>query len=191
MPVSKDTVVTIRSDGDIVSARQQGRSLAAAIGFSATDATLIATAISELARNIVTMRSRASDDPQSRNLSGGYRHRRSRPRAGHPTSRTCCAMAIRHPAAWASDCPASRLMDEFAMNRSRGGNNGHGQKWQVKRWVSNGAPPPPRPGETVPVTGIGQVRCERNDLCRYRRFGAWQSAAAASRSRSDAAAVCR
>jgi serine/threonine-protein kinase RsbT len=53
MPVLQDIVVAIRSDGDIVSARQQGRSLAAAIGFTATDATLIATAISELARNIV------------------------------------------------------------------------------------------------------------------------------------------
>jgi serine/threonine-protein kinase RsbT len=54
MVVLQDIVVAIRSDGDIVSARQQGRSLATAIGFSATDATLIATAISELARNIVT-----------------------------------------------------------------------------------------------------------------------------------------
>jgi serine/threonine-protein kinase RsbT len=53
MPVLQDILVAIRSDADIVLARQQGRSLAAAIGFSATDATLIATAISELARNIV------------------------------------------------------------------------------------------------------------------------------------------
>jgi serine/threonine-protein kinase RsbT len=53
MPALQDILVAIRSDGDIVSARQQGRSLATAIGFSATDATLIATAISELARNIV------------------------------------------------------------------------------------------------------------------------------------------
>jgi serine/threonine-protein kinase RsbT len=51
--VLQDIVVAIRSDGDIVAARQQGRALAAAIGFTATDATLIATAISELARNIL------------------------------------------------------------------------------------------------------------------------------------------
>lgn len=50
----QDIVVPIRSDADIVSARQQGRALAATIGFTATDATLMATAISELARNIVT-----------------------------------------------------------------------------------------------------------------------------------------
>ena len=53
MPALQDIVVAIRSDADIVSARQQGRSLATAIGFGATDATLIATAISELARNIL------------------------------------------------------------------------------------------------------------------------------------------
>jgi serine/threonine-protein kinase RsbT len=45
--------VAINSDQDIVAARQQGRALAAELGFSAVDATLIATAISELARNIV------------------------------------------------------------------------------------------------------------------------------------------
>jgi serine/threonine-protein kinase RsbT len=54
MSVPQDILVAIRSDADIVAARQQGRSLAATLGFTATDATLIATAISELARNIVT-----------------------------------------------------------------------------------------------------------------------------------------
>jgi len=46
--------VTISSDQDIVIARQKGRSLALELGFSSGDATLIATAISELARNIVS-----------------------------------------------------------------------------------------------------------------------------------------
>jgi serine/threonine-protein kinase RsbT len=46
--------VAINSDQDIVVARQRGRALATDIGFSATDSTLIATAISELARNIVS-----------------------------------------------------------------------------------------------------------------------------------------
>lgn len=43
----------IESNADIVEARKKGRELAASIGFSAIDCTLIATAISELARNIV------------------------------------------------------------------------------------------------------------------------------------------
>lgn len=46
--------VSINSDQDIVSARQKGRAMAMELGFSSGDATLIATAISELARNIVT-----------------------------------------------------------------------------------------------------------------------------------------
>lgn len=46
--------VAINSDQDIVAARQKGRSLASELGFSSGDATLIATAISELARNIVS-----------------------------------------------------------------------------------------------------------------------------------------
>ena len=46
--------VPINSDQDIVIARQKGRLLAAALGFSSVDATLLATAISELARNILT-----------------------------------------------------------------------------------------------------------------------------------------
>jgi serine/threonine-protein kinase RsbT len=46
--------VSINSDQDIVLARQKGRALATELGFASGDATLIATAISELARNIVS-----------------------------------------------------------------------------------------------------------------------------------------
>jgi serine/threonine-protein kinase RsbT len=45
--------VRISSDRDILLARQRGRELAAEVGFTGTDLTLIATAISELARNIL------------------------------------------------------------------------------------------------------------------------------------------
>jgi len=45
--------VVIRRDGDIVEARHKGRELAQQIGFAGSDLTLIATAISEIARNIV------------------------------------------------------------------------------------------------------------------------------------------
>ena len=51
--MADDTRVAIRSDTDIVIARQKGRALAAHLGFSSTDQTLIATAISEVARNIL------------------------------------------------------------------------------------------------------------------------------------------
>jgi serine/threonine-protein kinase RsbT len=45
--------VAIAADADIVVARAEGRSLATRLGFSRTDATLIATAISEVGRNIL------------------------------------------------------------------------------------------------------------------------------------------
>jgi serine/threonine-protein kinase RsbT len=45
--------VDVASDADIVPARARGRALAGELGFSRTDATLVATAISEIARNIV------------------------------------------------------------------------------------------------------------------------------------------
>ena len=52
--VEDEIQVPIHSDRDIVVARQKGRGLAVALNFSASEATLIALAISELARNIVT-----------------------------------------------------------------------------------------------------------------------------------------
>ncbi len=48
-----ETRVQIKQGGDIITARQQGRALAARLGFSSADQTLIATAISEMARNIL------------------------------------------------------------------------------------------------------------------------------------------
>jgi serine/threonine-protein kinase RsbT len=48
-----ETCIPIASDLDIIRARQTGRTEASKLGFSSTDLTLIATAISELARNIV------------------------------------------------------------------------------------------------------------------------------------------
>lgn len=48
-----ETTIPIESERDIVSARQRGRELARTIGFSNTDQALVATAISEVARNIV------------------------------------------------------------------------------------------------------------------------------------------
>ncbi|MGE5571842.1 MAG: anti-sigma regulatory factor [Bacteroidota bacterium] len=45
--------VSVRTDADIVTARQKGRVLAEPLGFRGSDLALIATAISEVARNIV------------------------------------------------------------------------------------------------------------------------------------------
>ncbi len=48
-----EATIAIEREKDIVTARQRGRELAATAGFKGTDQTLIATAISEVARNIL------------------------------------------------------------------------------------------------------------------------------------------
>jgi RNA polymerase sigma factor (sigma-70 family) len=48
-----ETRVRVAGDADVVRARQVARDLAARVGFSATERTLIATAVSEITRNIV------------------------------------------------------------------------------------------------------------------------------------------
>jgi serine/threonine-protein kinase RsbT len=52
--VADEIRVVIRTDADVVTARQEARTLGANLGFSSTDLTLLATAISEVARNITT-----------------------------------------------------------------------------------------------------------------------------------------
>lgn len=51
--MSGEASVTVATDIDIVSARRIGRAIAVQVGFSGGEATLVATAISELARNIL------------------------------------------------------------------------------------------------------------------------------------------
>ena len=46
--------IAIESDADVVTARQRARSLAIGLDMPSTDQTLLATAISEIARNITT-----------------------------------------------------------------------------------------------------------------------------------------
>ena len=52
MADERESVIPIESDGDVVTARQQARAMASALELSSTDQTLLATAISEVARNI-------------------------------------------------------------------------------------------------------------------------------------------
>lgn len=52
--MSTDFVVDVDKPDDIVIARQAGHELARRLGFTLTDVTMIATAISEIARNITS-----------------------------------------------------------------------------------------------------------------------------------------
>jgi serine/threonine-protein kinase RsbT len=54
VPVESEERIAIESDADVVVARQRARALAAGVDLTSTDQTLLATAISELARNITT-----------------------------------------------------------------------------------------------------------------------------------------
>jgi serine/threonine-protein kinase RsbT len=55
-----DLVVDVNDSDDIVTARQAGHQLARELGFSLTDVTMIATAISEIARNITSYAGRGA-----------------------------------------------------------------------------------------------------------------------------------
>ena len=55
-----DIVVNIDNPDDIVAARKAGHQLALELGFSLTDVTMIATAISEIARNITSYAGRGA-----------------------------------------------------------------------------------------------------------------------------------
>ena len=52
--MADDVRVAIRTDADVVTARQEARAMGSELGLSSTDLTLLATAISEVARNITT-----------------------------------------------------------------------------------------------------------------------------------------
>lgn len=52
-PSAEERCIPVKTDLDIVSARVEGRNLAKELGFGTIDQARIATAISELARNIV------------------------------------------------------------------------------------------------------------------------------------------
>src|SRR5262245_5843653 len=51
--MKQPTRIPIDSETDIVAARAHGRTLAGELGFSSTEMTVVATAISEVARNII------------------------------------------------------------------------------------------------------------------------------------------
>jgi serine/threonine-protein kinase RsbT len=58
VPDEPESVIPIESDADVVTARQRARQMAGALELTTTDQTLLATAISEVARNITTYATR-------------------------------------------------------------------------------------------------------------------------------------
>jgi serine/threonine-protein kinase RsbT len=70
VPVANELRVPIISEVDIVTARQRGHALASELGFASSDQALIATAISELARNILQYAGRGEVDIAAEHKNG-------------------------------------------------------------------------------------------------------------------------
>lgn len=126
--------VPIEGEADIVLARQKGRELAADIGFSSTEQTIVALAISEIARNIVSYAERGEitfaklDDGARRGLmvvardqGPGIADIDLAMRDGYSTARS---LGIGLPG-------AKRVMDEFEIESERD----RGTTITMKKWL--------------------------------------------------------
>lgn len=117
--MGREVRIAVKTDGDIVIARQKGREIAAELGFEGADLTVIATAISEIARNIVEYTSGGEITMSSTNHAGrkgfmvvardhgpGIRDVNLAMQDGYTTSR---GLGLGLPG-------ARRLMDEFEID---------------------------------------------------------------------------
>jgi serine/threonine-protein kinase RsbT len=132
--VAEELRCPIAADVDIVQARQMGRELAAGLGFSAGDQTVIAAAISEIARNILMYAKRG--EMRLRTVNDGSRHGlvvvaeddgpgiRDVPRALQDGYSTSGGLGLGLPG-------ARRLMDEFEVVSELG----HGTRVTMKKWT--------------------------------------------------------
>ena len=133
-PIDNEICVSIRANSDILEARRQGRELAASLGFSSIDCTLIATAISELSRNIVLYAGSGEIRLREERLLGtagimitavdqgpGIRDVRSALQDGYSTSR---GLGLGLPG-------VKRIMDEFeVISKPRQGTTVTVKKWK-------------------------------------------------------------
>jgi serine/threonine-protein kinase RsbT len=129
----------ILSEHDILTARQRGRELAEDVGFAGSELTIFATAISEIARNIVQYAQRGEitievvrdgDRPGivvvARDEGPGIPDIEQAMRDGYSTGRS---LGLGLPG-------ARRLMDEFHLQSEPG----HGTTVTMKKWVRTPSP---------------------------------------------------
>jgi serine/threonine-protein kinase RsbT len=132
----EEVTIAISQDRDIVTARQRGRGMASKIGFSSTDQISIATAISELSRNIVEYARegeiaiavvRAQDNGQTgiqitaRDNGPGIHDIGLAMKDGYSTSRS---LGLGLPG-------TKRLMDEFEIDSKPG----KGTRITIRKWL--------------------------------------------------------
>jgi len=126
--------LVITSGADIVAARQQGRNLASQLGFSDVDQIVIATAISEVARNIVEYAQQGEIRISALHSGGrtgimiiaedhgpGISDLTQAMQVGYSTGR---GLGLGLPG-------AKRLMDEFEVNSVKG----KGTKVTMRKWI--------------------------------------------------------
>jgi serine/threonine-protein kinase RsbT len=129
-----EAAILIQHDADVLAARKAARTLAVRLGFSSTDLALIATAISEIARNILTYAKRgemtfeAVQEPARRGIvvvakdSGpGIPDIAQAMQDGYSTGN---GLGLGLPG-------ARRLMDEFTIESKAG----HGTTIVMKKWT--------------------------------------------------------
>ena len=134
LQVGTEVRVRIQSSADIVTARQEGRSMAATLGFGTTTLTIIATAISEVARNIVEYAKEGEIaiaplgngtvkglQIVARDQGPGIVDLETAMRDGYSTSKS---LGMGLPG-------AKRLMDEFEITSARG----EGTTITMKKWI--------------------------------------------------------
>ena len=158
-----DVAVPVTGSDDIVVARQAGRDLAESLGFSLTDITLIATAISELARNITSytnggeVRLRTVDEHGRTGLvveaidSGpGIADVDRALEDGYSTS---AGMGLGLPG-------ARRLMDEFEIRSAVG----RGTTVIMKKWARGQCLRPARPARSSGLSPGNRCRMRTNPV---------------------------
>jgi serine/threonine-protein kinase RsbT len=135
--VADDIRIPIDRDADVVIARQRGRDLAAEVGFAGSDLTVIATAISEVSRNIVSYATRGEiilQVAEEQNRRGIVVVARDEgpgipdvARAMRDGFSTAGSLGLGLPG-------ARRLMDDFGIESSVGS----GTVVTMKKWVKTG-----------------------------------------------------
>lgn len=135
---STDIRVPVAKEGDVVLARQSGRALAIKLGFEHSDPMFIATAISEIARNIIVHAARG--EVTIRPIADGMRHGievvatdegpgiPDIPRAMQEGYSTVNSLGLGLPG-------ARRLMDEFQIESVVG----KGTRIVMKKWMKASA----------------------------------------------------
>jgi serine/threonine-protein kinase RsbT len=129
--------VTIAAEADILSARQQGRELARTAGFTASDQTVIAAAISEIARNILIYARRGEIRLQV--VADGDRNGLVIVASDRGPGIADVELALQEGFSTSGGLGlglpgARRLMDEFAIDSGRG----RGTTITMKKWSRNG-----------------------------------------------------